>query len=117
MPPLLTIPTEMPQNIIDQFNPDDLPMSPACYKGLHGVAERRLGKHGEQIKSHPEPECNANIPPVQDLTTSAVHPKIAVKTTIVPILAPSASGMANIPTMCLFTILTTWRSSANRLAV
>lgn len=54
MPSLLTIPTEILQNIIDQVNPDDLISFSVCCKGLYGVAERHLGKHREQIKTYSE---------------------------------------------------------------
>ncbi len=54
MPSLLTIPTEILQNIIDQVNLDDLISFSVCCKGLYGVAQRRLGKHREQIKTYSE---------------------------------------------------------------
>lgn len=52
MPSLLSLPTEMIQNIIDQVSPDDLINFSVCRNSLHILAERRLAKHREQIKTY-----------------------------------------------------------------
>lgn len=44
----------MIQNIIDQVNPDDLINFSVCCKSLNVLAQRRLAKHREQIKTYSE---------------------------------------------------------------
>ena len=54
MPSLLVLPAEMIQTIIDQVSPDDLINFSVCCKSLNVLAQRRLAKHREQIKTYSE---------------------------------------------------------------
>ena len=54
MPSLLTLPTEILQNIIAQVNPDDLVSFCVCCKELNGAAVLHLGKHRERIETYSE---------------------------------------------------------------
>ncbi|CAF9924919.1 hypothetical protein IMSHALPRED_006327 [Imshaugia aleurites] len=54
MPPLLILPTEMLQKIIDHVNPEHLVNFSACCKKVYGAAERCLGKHRERIETYSE---------------------------------------------------------------